>query len=118
MNATLRQIRSFVVLAERGSFTQAAAMLHISQPALTVQIRELEQHLQVQLFDRNTRSVRLTRVGRELLPKLERLQEELDSVLADTRDVASGRRGIVRIACMTSFAASGLPAAIAAFRAR
>ena len=118
MDATLRQIRSFLVLAERGSFTQAATSMHISQPALTVQIRELEDRLQVQLFDRNTRSVRLTRVGRELLPRLARLQEELDTVLADTREIASGRRGVVRLACMTSFAASGLPAAIAAFRAK
>ena len=118
MNASLRQIRSFVVLASVGSFTQAAASLHISQPALTVQIRQLEEVLQVQLFDRNTRSVRLTRVGLELLPKLERLQDELDTVLADTREVATVRRGIVRLACMTSFAASGLPAAIAEFRAK
>lgn len=116
MNATLRQIRSFVVLAASASFTRAAAVLHISQPALTVQIRQLEEALGVQLFDRNTRSVRLTRVGRELLPKLERVQDELGAVLADTKEVAAGRRGVVRLACMTSFAASGLPAAIAAFR--
>lgn len=118
MNATLRQIRSFVMVARTSSFTQAARALHLSQPALTVRIRQLEQTLGVPLFDRNTRSVQLTRVGRELAPQLERLQEELESVLAQTREQAQGQRGVVRLACIPSFAASALPEAITAFRAR
>ena len=116
MNPTLRQIRSFVSVARLGSFTQAAKHLHLSQPALTVQIRQLEDMLGVQLFDRNTRSVALTRTGAELVPQLERLQEEMDAVLAQTRDVAAGRRGVVRLACIPSFASSRLPDAISAFR--
>ncbi len=118
MNATLRQIRSFVVVARRASFTQAAKLLHVSQPALTVQIRELEKALGVQLFDRNTRTVRLTRIGRELAPQLERLQDELDAVVAHTQGLAAGRHGTVRLACLPSFAASVLPSAINAFRAK
>lgn len=117
MNATLRQIRSFVAVAQLGSFTQAAKALHLSQPALTVQIRQLEETLGVQLFDRNTRSVQVTRIGRELAPQLERLQEELDSVLGRTREIGRGRTGAVRLACIPSFAASVLPDAIMAFRA-
>lgn len=116
MNPTLRQLRSFVTVARLGSFTQAARRMHISQPALTVQIRQLEEMLGVQLFDRNTRSVTLTRVGAELVPQLERLQEEMDAVLAHTRELASGQRGVVRLACIPSFAASRLPEAILAFR--
>lgn len=116
MNPTLRQIRSFVAVSRLGSFTQAAKELHLSQPALTVQIRQLEDGLGVALFDRNTRSVELTRVGCELAPQLERLQEELELVLTQAREQGRGRRGIVRLACIPSFAASVLPDAITAFR--
>lgn len=69
----LRQVRSFVVVARFSSFTRAADLLNLTQPALTVQIRQLEQSLGVKLFDRNTRAVELTRIGREMLPVLERL---------------------------------------------
>ena len=71
MNISLRQVRSFVVVASTGSFTRAAPLLHISQPALTVQIRELESALGLKLFDRNTRQLDLTPLGRELLPTFE-----------------------------------------------
>ena len=118
MNPTLRQVRSFVAVARTGSFTQAATALHLSQPALTVQIRQLEAILGVQLFDRNTRTVALTRVGRELAPEFKRLQEDFDTVIAHTKDLAAGRRGVVRLACIPSFAASALPEAITAFRSR
>ena len=67
MNIGLRQLRSFAVLARTASFTRAAQALHLSQPALTVQIRGLEEQLGVRLFDRNTRQVRLTSIGRELM---------------------------------------------------
>lgn len=118
MHATLRQIRSFIVVARLGSFTQAAKALHLSQPTLTVQIRQLEESLGVQLFDRNTRSVHLTRIGRELAPQLDRLDEELAAVLSRTRGVGAGRSGAVRLACIPSFAASVLPEAITTFRAK
>lgn len=118
MNPTLRQIRSFVAVSRLGSFTQAAKELHLSQPALTVQIRQLEEILGLPLFDRNTRSVQPTRAGRELAPQLERLQEELETVLAQTREQAKGQRGVVRLACIPSFAASALPDAITAFRSK
>jgi DNA-binding transcriptional LysR family regulator len=116
MDVSLRQVRSFLVVARTGSFTQAAARLHMSQPTLTVQIRRLEQALGVRLFDRNTRTVALTRVGRELLPHLSRTVEDLDSVLADLRAVANETRGIVRLAALPSFAAGILPDIIRSFR--
>jgi DNA-binding transcriptional LysR family regulator len=90
--------------------------LHLSQPALTVQIRRLEDALAVRLLDRNTRTVELTRVGRELAPVLQRLLRELDTVVIDTRDLAAKRYGVVRIAALPSVAAGPLPDAIAAFR--
>lgn len=116
MNPDLRQIRAFVTLAQLGSFTRAASLLNQSQPALTVQIRNLEESLGVRLFDRNTRTVSLTRMGRELIPALQRILRDLDAVVAEARDVAAQRHGIVRLAALPSFAAGILPEIIAHFR--
>jgi DNA-binding transcriptional LysR family regulator len=116
MDVNLRQIRSFVVVAQAGSFTRAAELLHLAQPTLTVQIRRLEETLEVRLFDRNTRSVELTRVGRELLPVFQRMIRDLDAVVVDTRDLAAKRRGVVRIAALPSVAAGALPDVISSFR--
>jgi DNA-binding transcriptional LysR family regulator len=116
MNINLRQVRSFVAVAQLKSFTRAATLLHLSQPALTVQIRRLEDALGVRLLDRNTRAVDLTRVGRDLMPVFQRLLRELDAVILDTRDLAAKRRGIVRIPSLPSFAAGVLPEVIARFR--
>jgi DNA-binding transcriptional LysR family regulator len=82
-----------------------------------VQIRNFETALKVKVLDRTSRSVELTRVGRELLPVLERTIRELDGVVADTHAQSAGRRGTVRIAALPSFAASLLPGVISAARA-
>lgn len=118
MNIDIRQLRAFVTVAESGSFTRAAASLNLSQPALTVQIRKLEEGLGLRLFDRNTRSVALTRSGRELLPALGRILRELDGVVAETRQLSTMQRGIVRLAVLPSFASGVLPETIADFRRR
>lgn len=118
MNLDVRQLRAFVTVADCGSFTRAAASLNLSQPALTVQIRKLEEALGIRLFDRNTRVVALTRNGAELLPTLGRVLRELDGVLAETRQLSTMRRGIVRLAVLPSFASGVLPEVIAEFRAR
>lgn len=117
MNLTIRQLRSFIAIADFGSFTRAASAVHLSQPSLTVQIRQLEQSLGVRLVDRNTRSASLTALGRDLLPTFRRMLAELDAVISDTRDIAAKKRGIVRLASLPSFAAAILPSAVASFRA-
>ncbi|QPF86869.1 LysR family transcriptional regulator [Bradyrhizobium genosp. L] len=116
MDINLRQIRSFIAVAKLGSFTRAAEFLHISQPTLTVQIRRLEEALQLRLFDRNPRHVDLTRIGRDLLPAFERTIEDLDSVLAELKNVSTARLGVVRIAALPSFASGLLPDVIRRFR--
>lgn len=116
MDVSVKQLRSFVAVAKLRSFTQAAAAMHMSQPTLTVQIRRLEEALRLRLLDRNPRSVELTRMGRDMLPALERALQDLDAVLDDARDVASARRGVVRVAALPSFAAGALPDAIRQFR--
>ena len=116
MDLNLRQVRAFVCVAQNGSFTAAAGLLNLSQPALTVQIRSLEETLGVRLLDRNTRIVEVTRIGRELLPAFQRILQESDALLVNTRDLAARRHGTVRMAALPSFAAGVLPEVIAGFR--
>jgi DNA-binding transcriptional LysR family regulator len=84
----LRQLQYFVTVAEAGSFTRAADRLHIGQPAVSQQIALLERLLGVQLFDRTTRSVRLSAAGRTLLP-------EARAALAAAEQVRRVAAGIV-----------------------
>jgi DNA-binding transcriptional LysR family regulator len=116
MDVNLRQMRSFIAVARLGTFTRAAEFLHVSQPTLTVQIKQLEQALQLRLFDRTPRSVNLTRMGRELLPTFERTLQDLDSALLDFKSVSTARHGVVRISALPSFASGLLPDAIKCFR--
>src|SRR4051812_34589611 len=109
MDVTLRQIKAFVTVSRLGSFTQAAALLNIAQPTLTVQIKRLEEALTVRLLDRDSRNVDLTRIGRDLLPVFQRMLRDLDNVVVDARDLTAQRRGIVRIASLPSIAAGALP---------
>jgi DNA-binding transcriptional LysR family regulator len=81
MNVTLKQIRAFLAVSQLGSFTRAANSLHVSQPALTVQIRGFEKEIGVDLFERTTRNVRLSSVGRELAQDFQKVVRDLDAVL-------------------------------------
>lgn len=113
MNFTLRQLRAFATLARTRSFTRAAAELHLSQPALTVQVRELESALGLKLVDRNTRRVQLTGIGRELLPVFERVLGDIRAVAENARELASGDRGTVLVAALPSLCSRLIPQAIA-----
>src|SRR5580658_1950870 len=117
MTYSLPQLRAFVTLADERSFTRAATRLHLSQPALTVQIRNLEMSFGARLFDRDSRGVALTRVGGELAPRLRRLLFDLDGAMSEAREIAKGQRGTIRIAALPSFSASLLPDVVARFRA-
>jgi DNA-binding transcriptional LysR family regulator len=118
MNVSLRQIRSFVAIARCGSFTLAANSLHVSQPALSVQIHELERSLGLKLFDRTSRAVHLTPFGRELVPPFTKLLDDLDLILDHAQERAAGRHEIIRVACVPSIAATVLPKLIADFRCK
>ncbi|MGE5096193.1 MAG: LysR family transcriptional regulator [Betaproteobacteria bacterium] len=113
MTVNLRQLQAFSRVAREASFTRAATALHLSQPALTVQIRALEGALGTKLFDRNTREVRLTALGGAILPAVERLLRDLQALGEATRELAAGNRGVVHVAALPSIASSLLPQAIA-----
>jgi DNA-binding transcriptional LysR family regulator len=116
MNANLRQFQAFVTVARLGSFTRAAKHLHLSQPALTVQIRQLEEAMGVRLFDRSTRVVMLTPIGRELAPTFGRVLHEIDAVMVNTRELASHVKGTVSIGALPSISSKLIPSTIAEFQ--
>jgi LysR family transcriptional regulator, carnitine catabolism transcriptional activator len=118
MNINLNQLRVFVAVARLGNFTRAAERLHLSQPSMSLHIRQLEQDLGVRLFDRSTRSVALTRAGDDFLPTAERLLDDVQSAVASVADLAARRRGRVAVAVLPSVAAELLPRAMAALHAR
>ena len=118
MNFTLRELEAFLGVARLGNFTRAARSLNMSQPALTVRIRHLEDALGVRLLDRTTRSVALTQIGREFLPVVERVLGEINAVAVNARDLAGRRRGMVTVAALPSIASMLLPAILAAFKTR
>jgi DNA-binding transcriptional LysR family regulator len=117
MSIDLHQLRTFVAVARLGNFTRAAERLGLSQPSLSLHIRQLEQDLRVRLFDRSTRSVALTRAGDDFLPTAERLLDDFQSAVAAVADLAARRRGRVAVAVLPSVAAELLPRAIALLRA-
>ena len=73
MDVHVRDLRYFLAVAQELSFTHAAERLYVSQPALSKQIRSLERQLRVDLFERDGRTVKLTRAGAELLPHAEHM---------------------------------------------
>jgi DNA-binding transcriptional LysR family regulator len=93
----LRHLRSFVAIAEAESFSRAATRLHVTQPALSRQIRDLEAELGVRLFDRSRRRVRLTAVGDDMLRRSRDALVEIDALRERARSLGGGRVGILRV---------------------
>lgn len=73
----LNQLKSFVAVAHQQNLTQAAETLHLSQPAVSAQIKALEKNLDVQLFDRNAQGMSLTSAGKVLLPRAETMLQQM-----------------------------------------
>lgn len=117
LKPSLADLRAFVTVGERRSFAAAAIELHLSQPALSRRISHLEQLLGVRLFDRTTRSVQLTLLGRRFMDQVRSLVDDLDRSVFDLRDAAQLEAGDVTIGCVFSAVHHFLPPFIRAFRA-
>ena len=116
MNVTLRQLRAFLAVARSGSFTAAAASLHVTQSALSGLIKELEQAVGVQLVDRTTRRIQLSEVGRACHPLFEKIIQDLDGVLGEISNLKALKTGTVRIAVPQLMACTLLPEVIALYK--
>jgi LysR family transcriptional regulator, hydrogen peroxide-inducible genes activator len=117
MNFTLKQLRYLIALAEAAHFGRAAATVNVSQPALSVQIRELEAALAVRLVERGRREAVLTPAGREIVRRARRILEEVREI----EQVARWDRGLagrLRIGVIPTVAPYLLPSALPRLRAR
>ena len=118
MNLTLRQLRAFVAVADTGSFTAAAGILHVTQSALSVLVRELEREMGVQLFDRHTRRVLLSEAGREFQPSVQRMLVDLTEAVAGVTELRDKKKGVLRLAAPQLMACTLLPRVISVYRAQ
>lgn len=115
MNISLKQLEAIVTVADRGNFTRAAAALGTTQPALSLQVRELEDELGLRLFDRTTRRVEPTRAGQEFIIAARKMLGDLRLAVSNVADLANRQRGRISIAAPPLLAAAVLPKVIAAF---
>lgn len=118
MNISSKQLQAFLAVAQLQSFTLASEQLHMTQPALSHQIRQLEDILRVKLFERTTRQVHLSQAGKTFLPVAERVISRLLSGVSDMQAMADGRAGRVIFAALLTVGASLVPEAMAVFAER
>src|SRR5690625_4280800 len=98
MQPTIRQLKAFVAIVEFGSFVEASEHLHLSQPALSIAIRKLEEAVGGVLFNRSPRGVQLTPEGRFFLPMARRLIGDWEEALGDLGELFNKQRGKVTLA--------------------
>ncbi len=114
----LRHLRYFEAVARHSHVTRAAEELHIAQPALSKQISQLEQELDVALFDRVGRNVRLTEAGEALLPHVRAVLAQVEAARVEMAERVGLRRGRAAIGTPPTVGTQLLPQALAAFNAQ
>ena len=113
-----RALKYLIAVAEHGNFTRAAEALHVSQPALSQQILQMEDRLDAVLLDRSGRTVRVTDAGQAYIAHARRALFELESGGRAIHDVRDLSRGSVRLAMTPTFTAYLIGPLVAAFRAQ
>src|SRR5271155_1459412 len=112
----LRQIRSFLSIAETLHFGRTAQLIHLSQPALSLQIRALEEELGVRLFDRNRRKTTLTAAGSAFRDEAARALSQLEQAIRRARLAANGKLGLLRIGFVSAVGSEIVPNIVRQFR--
>jgi DNA-binding transcriptional LysR family regulator len=102
-------VQAFIAIADRSSFSRAAEELHVTQTALSRRMQNLESFLGVRLVERTTRSVALTAIGQDFLPRARRLLADLGTALVEIRETGKSLRGDVTIACVPTVGVHYLP---------
>ena len=116
MNVTTRQLQAFLAIARLGSFTRAAEEIFVTQAGLSLMLKDFEAQVGARLFDRTTRSVRLTPAGESLLPTARRMMADWESATSNVGRLAADAEQRVSLAATPLIASSVLPLWLQAFR--
>ena len=115
----IRQLRAFVAIAESGTFTAGALRVHVTQAAISMQIRQLENEIGAKVFVRAPRHVILTEAGEQLLRRARHILREHDAALDEIAELAGAERGRLRIGSASAMVLTDqLPAILEELRAQ
>ena len=114
----IKDMRAFYAIVEEGNISHAAQRLDIAQPALSRQMKRLENSLGVQLFERGSRRIRLTDAGRVMYARVEHILGMVDGTVREITEIGSGIAGSVRLGTITTSGALLLPELISEFHSR
>jgi DNA-binding transcriptional LysR family regulator len=112
----LRHLRYFIAVAEAENVSRAALKLHVSQPGLSRQVRDLEDELGFPLLERSGKSVRLTDAGRVFLSEAKSVMQRAEEAVQAARAVATGKRGEIQVGYAPSLTVQILPPILRAFQ--
>lgn len=118
MNITIKQLRAFINVVDAGSFTEAANRLHVTQSALSLLVRELENELGIRLLNRTSRRMTLSASGLDFYPMALKVLDELDQAVNSTLQLHERQRGAVTIACTQLYGQALIPRMLALFKQR
>lgn len=118
MKINFKLLGTFLAVAENSSFRKAAEQSHLSLPAISMQVKQLEERLGVALFQRTTRRVELTREGEQLMISTRKAMAELDGALAQIQQAAEVQQGHLTFACVPTVASTRLPGLLIEFARR
>ena len=105
----VKDMRAFFAIVEEGNISHAAQRLNVAQPALSRQMKRLEEKLNVKLFERGSRRIRLTEAGRILCNRVESILGMVDGTVREITEIGSGAKGAIRIGTIASSGAMILP---------
>ena len=114
----IKDMRAFFAIVEEGNISHAAQRLGIAQPALSRQMKHLEENLEVKLFERGSRRIRLTEAGQVLYNRVEGILGMVDGTVRKIKEIGSGKQGTIRIGTITTSGAMILPDLIAEYHTR
>ena len=115
MKINFKLLGTFLAVAEHSSFRKAAEQTHLSLPAVSMQIKQLEEQLGLALFQRTTRKVDLTHAGEQLMISARKAMAEIESGLTQVQHAVDVMQGHLSFACVPTVASTRLPAIILAF---